>query len=60
MKLTFSARGEIDDPNFRAIYRGVLEDLGITDDEVQRYIRKHKQKLIDRLGDLDPAAFARS
>jgi hypothetical protein len=58
MKLTFSARGELDDPNFRAIYRGVLQDLGVTDAEVQKYIRDNKDKLVERLGELDPAVFS--
>lgn len=57
LKLTFSARDELDDPNFRAIYRGVLEDLGLTDDQVSAYIEEHKQRLVERLREVGPAAF---
>ncbi len=49
LRLTFSARGEIDDPNFKAIYGGVLQDLGLSDDQVREYIRKHKPRLVEVL-----------
>jgi hypothetical protein len=54
LRLTFSARGELDDPNFRAIYRGVLQDLGLTDREVRRYIAKHKPELVEKLRVIRP------
>ena len=49
LRLTFSSRDELDDPNFRAIYRGVLGDLGLTDDQVREYIGKHKPRLVEIL-----------
>lgn len=54
LRLAFSARGELDDPNFRAIYRGVIEDLGLTDDQVRDYIRTHKKELVEKLRVLRP------
>ena len=54
LRLTFSARDELDDPNFRAIYRGVLEDLGLTDEEVRAYIQQNKPALVEKLRELRP------
>lgn len=58
VRLTFSARGELDEPNFKAIYRGVLKDLGVTDDEVQAYISRHKDRLVEKLRELGPQTFS--
>ena len=58
VRLTFSARGELDEPNFRAIYRGILEDLGVTDEQVQAYIRANKSRLVEKLGELGPEPFS--
>jgi hypothetical protein len=54
LRLTFSARDELDDPNFKAIYKGVLTDLGITDRQVRRYIEKHKAELVEKLRVIRP------
>lgn len=54
LRLTFSARGELDDPNFLAIYKGVLADLGITDRQVRKYIEKHKPELVEKLREIRP------
>jgi hypothetical protein len=54
LRLTFSARGELDEPNFRAVYRGVLADLGLTDAEVRAYIKEHKPELVEKLRELRP------
>ncbi len=59
LRLTFSARGELDDASFRVIYRGVLEDLGLSDAQVTDYIRKHKARLVERLAELGPDAFSK-
>jgi hypothetical protein len=54
LRLTFSARDELDDPNFRAVYRGVLADLGLTDEQVRDYIRENKPALVEKLRTLRP------
>ncbi|MBW2261025.1 MAG: hypothetical protein JRG91_03550 [Deltaproteobacteria bacterium] len=54
LRLTFSARDELDDPNFKAIYKGVLLDLGLSDGQVRRYIEKHKAELVEKLRVIRP------
>ena len=59
LRLPFSARGELEDPNFRAIYRGVLEDLGLTDEQVCEYIAGHKVQLVERLREVGSETFSK-
>ena len=54
LRLTFSARDELDDPNFKAIYKGVLRDLDLTDRQVRGYIEKHKAELVEKLRVIRP------
>ena len=42
LKMSFRLRGDEDSPAFRAIYPGVLRDLQVTDDEVERYIGENR------------------
>ncbi len=41
LRRTFELRREEQSPQFDLIYRGVLRDEGLTDDQVQRYLRDH-------------------
>ena len=52
MWLSFASRDEPDDPNFRAVYKGVLRDLHLTHDEVRSYVRTHKQELTEKLREM--------
>ena len=45
LKLTFLLRGGQDHPNFRVVYRGVLQDLGLTDAQVERHLALHRERL---------------
>jgi hypothetical protein len=42
LKMSFRLRGDEDSPAFRAIYPGVLRDLQVTDDEVEKYIGENR------------------
>jgi hypothetical protein len=33
------------DKGFKTVYRGVLSDLNLTEEEVERYIETHKEEL---------------
>lgn len=44
-KLAFVLQGKQDHPNFRVVYRGVLQDLGLTDAQVDRHIELHRERL---------------
>ncbi|HYX90204.1 MAG TPA: hypothetical protein VE782_01475 [Myxococcaceae bacterium] len=43
LKMSFRLRGDEDSPAFRAIYPGVLRDLQVTDEEVERYIGENRE-----------------
>ncbi|MBI5490815.1 MAG: hypothetical protein HY905_26010 [Deltaproteobacteria bacterium] len=45
LKLTFVLQGKQEDPGFRYVYRGVLKDLGLDDDAVERHIAAHRDRL---------------
>jgi hypothetical protein len=42
LKLSFRLRGEEGSEAFRFVYDGVLRDLGIADEDVDRYLEKHR------------------
>ena len=42
LKLSFRQRGEEAGEGFRMVYDGVLRDLGVTDEDVERYLRDHE------------------
>jgi hypothetical protein len=42
LKMSFRLRGDEESPAFRAIYPGVLRDLEVTDDEVEKYIGENR------------------
>ena len=42
LKMSFRLRGDEQAPAFKAIYPGVLRDLEVTDEEVERYIEQNK------------------
>ena len=41
LKLTFNRRKDEQSPQFEAIYKGVLRDLKLTDEEVETYLQSH-------------------
>ncbi|MBI5501841.1 MAG: hypothetical protein HY907_16480 [Deltaproteobacteria bacterium] len=45
LKLTFVLQGKEQDPGFRYVYRGVLQDLGLDDAAVERHIAAHGERL---------------
>jgi len=45
LKLSFQLRGEDAGPGFQFVYEGVLRDLGITDEEVVRYLADHRTEI---------------
>ncbi|MBN1770236.1 MAG: hypothetical protein JXB32_03150 [Deltaproteobacteria bacterium] len=45
LKLAFLLQGRQEHPNFRVVYRGVLQDLGLTDDQVERHLELHRERL---------------
>ena len=42
LKMSFRLRGAEDSPAFLGIYPGVLRDLELDDDTVERYIERHR------------------
>ena len=45
LKLSFLMKGIADQPGFRVVYFGTLDDLGITDAEVNAYIEEHRSSI---------------
>ena len=43
LKVSFRQQGEETAAGFRTIYEGVLRDLGITDEEVERYLAENRE-----------------
>lgn len=43
LKLSFQHQSEESAAGFRTIYEGVLRDLGITDEEVERYLAENRE-----------------
>ena len=42
LKMSFRLRGDEDSPAFTGIYPGVLRDLELEDEAVERYIEEHR------------------
>ncbi|MGA9522898.1 MAG: hypothetical protein WBV82_15625 [Myxococcaceae bacterium] len=42
LKMSFRLRGDEGAPAFKAIYPGVLRDLEVTDEDVERYIEQNR------------------
>ncbi len=42
LKMSFRLRGAEASPAFSAIYPGVLRDLGLDDEAIERYIEEHR------------------
>ena len=45
LKLTFLLQGKNGDPGFRFVYRGVLRELGVSDEAVDAHIAMHGERL---------------
>jgi len=45
LKMSFRLRGAEDSPAFTGIYPGVLRDLELEDEAVERYIAEHRLKV---------------
>lgn len=43
VKMSFRLRGTEDSPQFRGIYPGLLRDLGITDEDVEKHIAENRE-----------------
>ena len=42
LKMSFRLRGNEETPAFRFMFPGVLRDLGLTDEDVERYISENR------------------
>jgi len=47
LKRSFQLRGEEAGPGFQFVYEGVLRDLGVTDEDVERYLADHRSEIED-------------
>jgi hypothetical protein len=45
LKMSFRLRGAENSPAFAGIYPGVLRDLALEDEEVERYIEQHRSEV---------------
>ncbi|HWV39341.1 MAG TPA: hypothetical protein VN033_12805 [Vulgatibacter sp.] len=45
LKRSFQLRGEDGGPGFQFVYEGVLRDLGVTDEEVDKYLEDHRAEI---------------
>lgn len=45
LKLSFRQRGEEAGEAFQMVYHGVLRDLGVTDEEVERFLEEHREEV---------------
>jgi hypothetical protein len=43
LKMSFRVRGDEGSPAFHGIYPGVLRDLGLEDEAVERYIEENRE-----------------
>lgn len=43
VKMSFRLRGNEETPAFKFMYPGVLRDLDLTDEQVEKYIAEHKE-----------------
>ena len=46
LKVSFGMRGDENAEGFRFVYEGVLRDLGLTDDEVEAYLEKNRERVV--------------
>ncbi len=45
LKMSFALRDSEDSPAFKAIYPGVLRDLGLTDEEVDAFVDANRESV---------------
>jgi hypothetical protein len=45
LKMSFRLRGDEQSPAFHGVFPGVLRDLQLTDDEVERYIAENREQV---------------
>ena len=45
LKLSFLLKGKADEPGFRVVYFCTLEELGLTNSQVDAYIAAHREQL---------------
>ncbi|HZN93744.1 MAG TPA: hypothetical protein VFB81_13625 [Myxococcales bacterium] len=45
LKMSFRLRGDEDSPAFRFVYPGVLRDLELEDEAVERYIAENREQV---------------
>ena len=45
LKVSFRMRGDDASEAFRRVYEGGLRDLGVTDEEVDAYLRDHREEI---------------
>lgn len=50
LRRSFELRGGGAAEAFRGLYEGVLRDLGLTDDEVVRYLAEHRDEVDRAIG----------
>ena len=46
LKLSFKRKELLDTPGFTFVYNGALRELGVTDSQVDRYIKKNHDALV--------------
>jgi len=49
LKLKFLLDGRVDDPAFRFVYFGVLREYGLTDSEVESFLKLNHDRLVARV-----------
>lgn len=45
LKMSFRLRGDEDSPAFKFVYPGVLRDLELADDAVEKYIEENRESV---------------
>jgi hypothetical protein len=45
LKMSFRIRGDEESPAFKAVYPGVLRDLELEDEAVEKYINENKEQV---------------
>jgi len=43
LKMSFRLRGDEESPAFKVVYPGVLRDLELADEDVEKYISEHRE-----------------
>lgn len=49
LKVSMVRRGLGDEPGFRVVYMGTINDLGVSDEEVNEYIQTHREQIITHI-----------